>query len=246
MARRFQFALALVVTGCPVDDLGPGTDNAHPERDASSDSPPSTGQIQVRGDPSTASVRTDTSVTLPVPRDVQAGDVLMAIVHASAGVKSPGGWTQRADIDVDGFHVAWLTKTAQAEPPSYTFTAVDTKTWPIAGMMIAFVGVDPSVPFDATSSPITGAVGSLTGPSVTTSTPGDLLLLTVYEDNGAGATWTTPSGAAAIASIGTLALFDAPLPSAGPTPTLSTTPSNGGGPYSAVNVIALRRADPGH
>jgi hypothetical protein len=188
-----------------------------------------------------------TQVTLPVPAATQPGDTLVAMVSLAGGlVQPPAGWTQiaQAALCSSGYYVAWLSKTAGTEPPSYTFVGKEQATgYMVSGILVSLYGADPSTPVDVTSGPL-GINGSApySGPSVIATVPGDQILFGAGAETSDDTTWTIPPKTTLVASTGVLVLFAGVAASAGATPILTTAPSTRGYACGAVDVIALRPA----
>jgi hypothetical protein len=134
----------------------------------------------------TTKVSTDTAVsaaTLTKPSGVVAGDALVATITADSNptVSTPSGWTKIASQTIGSgatqaafLHVVGTT----AEPASYSFAF--SKAVKYGGVLSDFHNVDPTKPLDTTVSTkvdATFAGRSLQVPSISTVTPGAMLLL---------------------------------------------------------------------
>src|SRR5581483_6207458 len=122
------------------------------------------------------------SLVLPVPAGVAAGNVLLAVVDVASSntVSTPAGWTLvRSDVTTASGGVtgqwAYYHVAGGSEPASYT--------WQLggkvgaAGAILAYSGADTTNPIDAAA----GQAGStkstaITAPSVTTTVAGDMLV----------------------------------------------------------------------
>jgi streptogramin lyase len=120
-------------------------------------------------------------LTIPAPSGATAGDVLVAslAVENSPAISVPVGWTLvRSDINPNALHLVqadYVHVLGTNEPQSYTwnFSAANGAS----GGIVAYGGVDPVKPVDASSGAVTPATATqFTAPSITTSQPGDVLL----------------------------------------------------------------------
>jgi SdrD B-like protein len=136
-----------------------------------------------------------TTFTLPKPSTESTNDVFLAQIVVTGGsstiITAPTGWTL-VRRDNNGttvssalyYHVAGAT-----EPTSYTWTFNAARA--ISGGFADFSGVNTTTPVDVTSG-TTGSSTTLTAPSVTTTTPNDMLLF--FGATKSVATGTTPTG----------------------------------------------------
>lgn len=192
------------------------------------------------------------SVAVNVPAGVQDGDLLVAIVsEANNGDWNiPSGWTR----DEDGLLVGGgggskpetdvFIRTAPASPPSsYTFT--NTGTNDIAGIILAYRGVNSSPYLDAAVGTANGnAVTDANPPSVTTVTDGARVIAVGINDD--GITFTSPpSGYTMRENVNvtsgagvTLAAADMDVPTAGAEDPGTFTPGSASN-WAAI-TIALR------
>lgn len=139
------------------------------ERRAPSGSPshaatPSAQQTQITFRAASAvSNGKDTTLVIPVPTSVKAGDVLIAVVYVRGptNVIPPAGWSL---VRSDG-RASVYKKTASAEISNYTWTLV--KPASAAGAMVAYSGADAS-PIMVSSGEVNAESSSITAPSVTT------------------------------------------------------------------------------
>jgi hypothetical protein len=120
-----------------------------------------------------------TSLVIPAPAGIQAGDVLIACVAArgNPNFTAPAGWTL-IRLDVNGFTLRqalyWKVATG-AEPAEYTWTLSNTQA--AAGGIMAYTGVSNSNPIDQSSGLISsGTDATGTAPSVTTTVNGAMVI----------------------------------------------------------------------
>ncbi|MCU1472277.1 PKD domain-containing protein [Amnibacterium sp.] len=141
-----------------------------------------------------------TAVTITKPTGLVDGDVLVANINADANpsITAPSGWTAVTGALTDStfarvFSYYKVVTTASSEPSSYTFTLSAAEKW--NGGITDFHGVDTATVWDtaAATKVSTTSVSTLAVPSVTTVTPGAML---VGGDgvNSTTATLTAPSG----------------------------------------------------
>lgn len=133
---------------------------------------------------STATVSGSSSLTILAPAGVVSGDVLLAAVDAdvSSGstIVAPIGWTLlRSDSAVSSSarltQSVYLRVAGSPEPNAWTWSFTSAAN--VAGGIVAYSGVDPTSPIDATSgASATGKIKRLTAPSLTAGTAGDLLV----------------------------------------------------------------------
>jgi hypothetical protein len=136
------------------------------------------------------------SVTVPLPTGVTAGDLLLAVIAFRGGDQSaiastPAGWTQVTST-VDGalLGMSVFRKLATAvEPASYTWTFSASNR--AAAAIMAFRGVDASSSIDAFATRVNGPSTSLTAPSITPDVPNTMLVAFWGATNG-NATVTPP------------------------------------------------------
>jgi Domain of unknown function (DUF1929)/Bacterial Ig domain/Kelch motif len=142
---------------------------------------------------SSAANASTTTLVLPLPPGVAAGDVMLATVavRGAPTITAPAGWSL-ARLDIDGTFVrqAVYVKAASAsEPASFTWTFSAAKQ--AAGGIAAFTGVDTANPVDASAGQVNASATTLTAPSVTT-TVADTMLVALYAV--APVTQLTPPG----------------------------------------------------
>ncbi|WP_233595343.1 MULTISPECIES: cell wall anchor protein [Corallococcus] len=125
---------------------------------------------------STASVVSNTSLTLAKPAGTVAGDVLLArIVNrnvVTAVATPPAGWTfLRSDQSASQIKAWVFYKVATAsEPASYAFTLDSASASHLAGSISAFSGANPTNPIDAQTGQKNGNSANLDTPALSTST----------------------------------------------------------------------------
>jgi hypothetical protein len=228
--------------------LAAGVDAADaesPTLDASSDAPlvdaPDTGSDAPAesGDPLVgASIATadggsadggKTIVELALPSGTTTADFMWAVCYAApaAATIAPAGWTAKVDQIVSSSRVWMGYKVATSfEPASYDFTI--TGSGPANGALVVYSGVNPTAPIDVDtgSSMVSGNPFAI--PPLTTTNPGDILLASLTNVNGAGATWTAPTGMRTVASTGNIGIFDGIQVVAGPVPSKAATSTASG------------------
>lgn len=140
------------------------------------DPPADDGTITWRG-AATGSNATTTSVTVPVPTSV-AGDLLLATVdvRGQPTVTAPAGWTLlRTDTAGTSMRKATFWRLATAsEPVSYTWGF--NKPRNAVGTILAYDGVSATSPIQASSGQVNAASRSMTAPSLSTTTPGAVMV----------------------------------------------------------------------
>ncbi|HEV7622995.1 MAG TPA: alkaline phosphatase family protein [Amnibacterium sp.] len=125
-----------------------------------------------------------TSVSLARPGGLLDGDVLIANINADANPTMssvPAGWSAVTGALTDTtyarvFSYYHVVSSAAAEPSSYPFRLSVAEKW--GGGITAFHGVNRTTPFDsvAATKVVTTSTTSIGVPSVTTSTPGAMLV----------------------------------------------------------------------
>jgi PKD repeat protein len=144
------------------------------------------GSGAVTAGPSTSASASSatTAVALPRPGGLADGDVEIANIDADANPSMssvPPGWTAVTGPLTDTtyarvFSYYHVVGSAAAEPTSYAFRLSAAEKW--GGGITAFHGVDAVTPFDTTAATkvITSSATSIGVPSLTTSTPGAMLV----------------------------------------------------------------------
>jgi Bacterial Ig-like domain len=119
-----------------------------------------------------------TSLVLPRPGNVVAGDVMLATVAArgTPTISAPPGWTLvRIDANASTVRQAvFLCVVGASEPASYSFGLSSAQS--AAGGIVAYGGVDPANPIDAAGGQVNASSPSVTAPSVTTTGPDRMLV----------------------------------------------------------------------
>jgi hypothetical protein len=163
--------------------------------------PPSGGSITVGQSTTSNNPAAVTSVAIPKPGDVRAGDVLIAQITADANPNvsaAPAGWStvispRSVSTSARLFVYYHVVGDAAAEPASYTWTLSTAVKWN-AGIA-NFHGVDKTTVWDTAASGATQttSASTLTVPGVTTATAGAMLVGGVALNSGT-VTVTQPSG----------------------------------------------------
>jgi hypothetical protein len=142
-------------------------------------SPPPPGNITFRA-ASSAVNTVATTLVLPQPAGVVAGDAMLAVVDAQGapGVTAPVGWTLvRTDNSTSASpsvgQTTFVHIAGAAEPASYTFTLSAARG--AAGGIVAYAGVDGANPIEASSGAV-AAASSVTAPAVTTTGTGRMIV----------------------------------------------------------------------
>lgn len=212
--------------------------------------------VTLAGTPSVYENASATSVVLPYPAGVTAGELLVAhITHSqpTAPSTNPGGWTLIDTQDNSsgaGPSIAmWYKWATGSETGSVTFATSGT-AGRVTGIMERWTGVDPTTPIDApavgSSSPI--QVG-YTSPSVSTATTGALILHHVALNASSSQDINTPSGLTKIAgSTGTgrrVLIATEVQPTAGATGTQDWTQTSTTALQWTSSTVPLRAAGGG-
>jgi hypothetical protein len=141
---------------------------------------PPTAGISFRA-ASSASSRAGTSLSVPRPSGTQSGDVLVASLDVGGApqITAPAGWTLvRSDVAPGSFVKAtYWHLAAESEPASYTWTFSSSQL--VIGLMLAYTGVDPANPVDASSGQANASSTSVVAPSVNASAAGSMLVMLV-------------------------------------------------------------------
>ncbi len=117
------------------------------------------------------------SVVIPTPAGVQAGDVMVAVIDAKAGptITTPAGWTLVTTTpNGSNFKQAVYSRVATgSEAASTTWTINENRA--VSGGIVAYSGVNTSTPVEAFSAG-TGITTSITAPSVTSALNGAMVI----------------------------------------------------------------------
>ena len=146
---------------------------------------------------STATPAPAQMLTIARPAGAGAGHVLVAAVAVrnQTAIAAPSGWTQVLQTTcsasgVDLTQAIFIRAAAAGEPAGYTFSAV-TATGAV-GSIVAYTGVDSVQPVNASAGQVRKNSALITGPSVTTTVAG-ALLVGVFSHSGRAAI-TVPTG----------------------------------------------------
>jgi hypothetical protein len=135
-----------------------------------------------------------TSITLNKPSGTASGDVLVAAIEISGTttVTAPSGWTLvRSTTSGSTLTQATYVHIAgSSEPSSYQWRFAASRL--ASGAVAAYVGVDGTTPVDVSSGGSSSGSTSIVGPSVTTTTAGELLIGAF--GGAANASLTPPTG----------------------------------------------------
>ncbi len=143
-----------------------------------------------------------TAVSITPAVSTQAGDVVLAVIHANASgntiTDNNGTNAFTSDIQentADSSRYAIVHRLATAsEPTTYRWTLSSSQSWSV--QVRVFRGVAASV-WDVAPSAATRATGTsgttVTAPSMTTTTPGALGILLCLTDSSAGQTYSSPT-----------------------------------------------------
>lgn len=138
--------------------------------------------IALQGTPSIYESASASSVVIPYPSGVTAGELLIAVVTDSSGTApttNPGGWTlaasQSGPTTAPSITV-WYKFATGSESGSVTF-ATNATAGRVTGTMSRWSGVDQFTPLDTTPvSANSGVTSTFTMPSITTVTDGAMLI----------------------------------------------------------------------
>jgi hypothetical protein len=214
---------------------------------------PQPAVITVRGS-SSASADEGRELLINKPANMVAGDVLVAQVSirdAGAAVTAPSGWTQvRADTVTGKMkQLIYYRVASSSEPTSYawqyTSPQASTGVSDSSGGIVAYSNVDRTNPIAAHSGQANSPSTSITAPSLTTTSAGNMLVFLgsiAWRD----ASLTSPQGMAqrfdqGVSTVGSTALgSDQMLTAAGATG--ARTAVAAGSDYSIGQLVALRPA----
>lgn len=212
--------------------------------------------VTLAGTPSVYENASATSVVLPYPAGVTAGELLIAhITHSAATAPNtnPGGWTlitaQANDSGSGAGTAMWYKWATGSESGSVTFVTSAT-AGRVTGIMERWAGVDPTTPLDA---PGVGASAGVqlgfTSPSISTTTTGALVLHQVALNASSTSDINTPAGLTKISSSTTIgrrtSVFTEPMPTAGATGTQDWTQTSATTLQWTTITTALRAAGGG-
>jgi unsaturated chondroitin disaccharide hydrolase len=172
--------IALDPTGMPTPTPTPSptVPPPTPTPTPSPTSPPSPPSTIAFRSASSASNAGATTLVIGPPAGVAAGDVLVAGIGARGTpmIGAPAGWTLvRQEANGSTLRQALFVHVASfSEPASYTFTFSSAQS--AAASIVAYSGVDPVSPIDASGGQVNGASSSLSAPSITTGVATDELV----------------------------------------------------------------------
>ncbi len=134
--------------------------------------------ISLRGSSSAANP-TATTLVIPAPSGVQAGDVMLGAVavRGAPRITAPAGWVLvREDVNGTTQKQAVYYKVAgSSEPASFTWTFSASRA--AAGGIFDYAGVNTSSPIDRSGGQVTSTAStSITAPSITTTSNGDQIV----------------------------------------------------------------------
>ncbi|HZD16612.1 MAG TPA: hypothetical protein VE669_00575 [Actinomycetota bacterium] len=120
--------------------------------------------------------------------------VASVLVQGTASVTAPQGWTQIRDTagGSDLRQVLYSRVAGGSEAASYAFSLSFKSS--AAGTIVAYGGVDPINPVEASSGQANGSSTSITAPGVSTSVQGALLVGAFGIVSGSPTTITSPTG----------------------------------------------------
>jgi MSHA biogenesis protein MshQ len=118
------------------------------------------------------------TLTIAVPANVRAGDVMVAVVNirSNAAVTAPGAWTLiRNDLSTGNNmrQVLYYRVITGAEPANYSWTYTSTRA---VGAIVAYRGVDLTTPLVANVGQANNSSTSITAPTVNTGVANTMLV----------------------------------------------------------------------
>ncbi len=155
----------------------------------------------------TAAVNDD-DISLAAPAGLAVGDVMLAFISQRGGgsvdyVVTPAGWTSvLANNSGNTIGVTVFRKVATAADVNATFAWRIDRTDRTAAAIVAFRGVDSTVPVEAGGSQVNSASTTYTAPSVTTISSNTMLVAFYAAVNGDGSV-NGATGMTAAFSVGT-------------------------------------------
>jgi len=123
--------------------------------------------------------RNATSLSVPRPSGIAAGDVMVAAVgvRGAPTITAPSGWTLvRVDTDGSTMRQAVYTRTATSGEPSAYSWSFSARTASAGGLVVAYHGVDTASPIDASSGRANAESDAITAPSLSTTVTDTLLV----------------------------------------------------------------------
>ncbi len=193
---------------------------------------------------SATSVRSTTgTLTMATPKNAVVGDLLWLTLytdHQTSSVTTPAGWTAEGSVanKTADFHVWWFYKFVGAGDPAATDLAITGSVLNVAGL-VAFGGVDHTSPFQAdTAAAVTGS--PFNAPSLTTTNPDLVLVISFINDSGDGATWDPSPPLAGLIDKGVVFVGDTIESDAGLSGAATASCTQNG--TGVVSVVALNPA----
>lgn len=137
---------------------------------------------------SAANTSGSSSLVISRPAGVASGQVLVATITAAGtgAITAPTGWSVVHDVTTTLRQTSYSHVAGASEPTSWTWSLGSARL--ASGGIIAYSGVDTTVPIDA-SATNSGTTGNATIPSVTTNAAGDTVVASV----GYTGTWLSNS-----------------------------------------------------
>lgn len=134
-----------------------------------------------------------TSLAINKPAGVVSGDVLVAALVTDAGGAwtPPSGWTQIQTVTNTAVVTAWYLVAGGSEPSSYTWNWANSTQG--AGGIVAYTGVNNTIPIDYVGSTNTGSSSSVVSNAAYT-VHDDAMIIGVFggRSNGTPANYTPP------------------------------------------------------
>ena len=195
-----------------------------------------------------------TTLVLPKPNGVAAGQVLLGLVSVRGApvITPPAGWTLAVDNQNSTTmrQSVYVHTAGASEPASFTWTF--SKAGSASGGISAYSGVDPLSQIDSSAGQVSASSVSIVAPSITTKTSDTMLVgyfgiartTTLVESTPLAERFEATAPSTVTYKI-TSAAADEPRPLAGPTGTRTATGNGASG--NIGQLIALRRqgAPPG-
>lgn len=187
--------------------------------------------------------RTAGAVTLPVPTQTRAGDLLVVqVVHDGDSTPAPG-FTLLQDVKGTANFQARIYQRVAAPGDAGTQASFAMSAGRGSGLLVVVRGAAAPVSTDAAGTG-DGNTASVRAPSVTASAP-DVLLVSLFGQKQQGTTFSTPAGMSPLVaepgSAGTSdAAFSQQLTATGATGTRTSTASSSG--HAIGQTLALRPA----
>ncbi len=136
-----------------------------------------TRKIDFRG-AATAATRGATSITIARPGSTASGDVLIAMVDVrnAPTLTPPAGWTLISDTPngTTMHQLVYWKPVGESEPASYTWTLSSSQA--SSGAIVAYRGVDPAAPIEATAAQTAASSKQIVAPSLTSAYDGGVII----------------------------------------------------------------------